>query len=83
MVFRAHVLRMAERQRGFRDGVNGSIGRRSPWRNPKLCTPYQKIVRTSNQPHTNLTPTSAERSENEPFAPRPSLSRKLNRELSR
>jgi hypothetical protein len=58
MVFRAHVLRMAERQRGFRDGVIGSIGRRSPWRNPKVCTPYQKNVRTANQPPTNRKPTA-------------------------
>lgn len=58
MVFRARVLRMAERQRGFRDGVNGSIGRRSPWRNPKVCAPSQKIVQTidgrgRNGPMTN------------------------------
>ncbi|WP_310571357.1 hypothetical protein [Gemmatimonas sp.] len=53
MVFRAHVLRMAERQRGFRDGVNGSIGRRSPRRNPKVCAPYQKIGRTTVEPRRN------------------------------
>ncbi|WP_309673570.1 hypothetical protein [Gemmatimonas sp.] len=53
MVFRARVLRMAERQRGFRDGVNGSIGRRSPWRNPKVRAPYQKIGRTTDEPWRN------------------------------
>jgi len=50
---------MAERQRDLEDGVNGSIGRRSPLRNPKVRTPYQKIARTR-----------AERYDTEPFTPR-------------
>jgi len=58
MVFRARVRRMAERQRAVRDGVNGSIGRCSPPRNPKVCARYQNIAHTQsrrwrNSPITN------------------------------
>ena len=52
------VRRMAERQRGVPDGVNGSIGRCSPLRNPKVRARYQNIAHTQSRRWRNSPITS-------------------------